>query len=408
MTTNAAVSDGIDFAISAPLRALEHRIKDFVREEIIPYEQDARWTAHGPTDDLRRDLNARAKRAGVFAPHVSKEYGGLGLSHVGRAVAFTAAGYSILGPIALHCAAPDEGNMRLLEVIATEEQRERYLRPLATGEVRSCFCMTEPAPGAGSDPSQMKTTARPDGDSYVIDGEKWLITGAEGAAFAIIMANIEGEGSGTGATMFFSDMNAQGIQVERTLDTLDSSFTGGHAVVRFRGLRVPKSAILGGAGEGFRYAQIRLAPARLTHCMRWLGSAMRAHDIAVDYARRRIAFGKTLGQHEGVSFMLADNEMDIHQAQLSIWHTAWVLDQGGRAGRESSMAKVVCSEAVSRVADRSMQILGGLGTTRDTAVERIYREVRSFRIYDGPSEVHRWSLGRRIVTGKENAGSRTG
>jgi acyl-CoA dehydrogenase len=339
----------------------------------------------------------------VFAPHVSKEYGGLGLSHVGRSVAFTAAGYSILGPIALHCAAPDEGNMHLLEVIATEEHRERYLRPLATGDVRSCFCMTEPSPGAGSDPSQMLTTARPDGDGYVIDGQKWFITGAEGAAFAIIMANIVDDGPGDGPTMFFSDMRAPGIYIERTLDTLDSSFVGGHAVMRFEGLRVPKSAILGGPGEGFRYAQIRLAPARLTHCMRWLGSAMRAHDIAVDYARRRTAFGKAIGQHEGISFMLADNEMDIHLAQLSIWHAAWVLDQGGRGGRESSMAKVICSEAVSRVADRSMQILGGLGTTRDTVVERIYREVRSFRIYDGPSEVHRWSLGRRIVAGKNNA-----
>jgi alkylation response protein AidB-like acyl-CoA dehydrogenase len=405
MTAHSGTSDGIDFSIAAPLLALEQRIKDFVREEIIPYEQDMRWTAHGPTDELRRELNGRAKRAGVFAPHVSKEYGGLGLSHVGRAVTFTAAGYSILGPIALHCAAPDEGSMHLLEVIATPEQRERYLRPLATGEVRSCFCMTEPAPGAGSDPSQMRTTALVDGNDYVIDGEKWLITGAEGAAFAIIMANIEGDRPGAGATMFFSDMNAPGIHIERTLDTLDSSFTGGHAVVRFEGLRVPKSAILGGPGEGFRYAQLRLAPARLTHCMRWLGSAIRAHDIATDYARRRTAFGKALGEHEGVSFMLADNEMDIHQAQLSIWHAAWVLDRGGRGGRESSMAKVTCSEAVSRVADRSMQVLGGLGTTRDTVVERIYREVRSFRIYDGPSEVHRWSLGRRIVAGKGNARS---
>lgn len=399
-TMRTGASDGIDFSIAEHVRTLGQRIQDFVREEIIPYEQDARWTAHGPSDDLRRDLNACAKRAGVFAPHVPGCYGGLGLSHVGRAVAFTAAGYSILGPIALHCAAPDEGNMHLLEVVATPEQRERYLRPLATGEVRSCFCMTEPSPGAGSDPSQMRTTARPEGDNYVIDGEKWLITGAEGAAFAIIMANIIGEGPSTGATMFFSSMSAPGIHIERTLDTLDSSFVGGHAVVRFERLRVPKSAILGAAGEGFRYAQVRLAPARLTHCMRWLGSAMRAHDIAVDYARRRTAFGKALGQHEGVSFMLADNEMDIHQAQLSIWHAAWVLDQGSRGGRESSMAKVICSEAVSRVADRSMQILGGLGTTRDTVVERIYREVRSFRIYDGPSEVHRWALGRRIVGGK--------
>ena len=395
-------NDGIDFHISEPLRELGDRIKQLVREQIIPYENDPRWTAHGPTDDLRRELNALAKRAGVFAPHVAKDYGGLGLSHVGRSVAFTAAGYSILGPIALHCAAPDEGNMHLLEVISTDAQRERYLRPLATGDVRSCFCMTEPAPGAGSDPSQMITTARPDGDSYLIDGHKWLITGAEGAAFAIIMANIVQDGPGGGPTMFFSDMNAPGIRIERRLDTLDSSFVGGHGVVRFEGLRVPKDAILGGPGEGFRYAQLRLAPARLTHCMRWLGSAMRAHDIAVDYARRRTAFGKAIGQHEGVSFMLADNEMDIHLAQLSIWHCAWVLDQGGHGGRESSMAKVICSEAVSRVADRSMQVLGGLGTTRDTAVERIYREVRSFRIYDGPSEVHRWSLGRRIVAGKEN------
>lgn len=303
----------------------------------------------------------------------------------------------MLGRVALHCAAPDAGNMHLLDVVATKEQRARYLEPIATGKVRSAFLMTEPASGAGSDPSQMLTTARPHGNGFVIDGRKRLITGADGSAFGIIMARMVGGEADGKATMFLTDMKTDGIRVERLLDTLDSSFTGGHAEIALQGVKVGEDSILGELGAGFRYAQVRLAPARLTHCMRWLGSARRAHDIAVEYARSRIAFGKALGGHEAVSFMLADKEMDMQVARLAIWHTAWVLDQGEKGTRESAMAKVIRSEAIARVADRSMQILGGLGTTRDTVIERIFREVRSFRIYDGPSEVHRWSLGRRIV-----------
>jgi alkylation response protein AidB-like acyl-CoA dehydrogenase len=392
----------LNFALPARVNELADKVKTFVRDQVVPYEKDPRWTSHGPTDELRRKLNQLARRFGVFAPHAPREYGGAELSHIGRASVFTAAGYSMLGPVALHCAAPDEGNIHLLDVIANPQQRERYLKPLATGEGRSCFCMTEPAPGAGSDPGQMQTTARRVGNEWVIDGDKWLITGAEGAAFAIIMAKVVGgEGDG-GATMFLADMPNPAIRIERTLDTMDSSFVGGHAVVKFDGLRLPADAVLGEVGQGFRHAQVRLAPARLTHCMRWLGSAIRAHEIATDYARRRTAFGKPLGAHEGVSFMLADNAMDIHTAQLTIWHTAWVLDKGERGSTESSMAKVLCSEAVARVADRSLQILGGLGITRDTVVERFYRDVRAFRVYDGPSEVHRWALGRRIVQGSAN------
>ena len=392
----------LNFALPARVNELADKVKTFVRDQVVPYEKDPRWTSHGPTDELRRKLNQLARRFGVFAPHAPREYGGAELSHIGRAAVFTAAGYSMLGPVALHCAAPDEGNIHLLDVIANPQQRERYLKPLATGEGRSCFCMTEPAPGAGSDPGQMQTTARRVGNEWVIDGDKWLITGAEGAAFAIIMAKVVGgEGDG-GATMFLADMPNPAIRIERTLDTMDSSFVGGHAVVKFDGLRLPADAVLGEVGQGFRHAQVRLAPARLTHCMRWLGSAIRAHEIATDYARRRTAFGKPLGAHEGVSFMLADDAMDIHTAQLTIWHTAWVLDKGERGSTESSMAKVLCSEAVARVADRSLQILGGLGITRDTVVERFYRDVRAFRVYDGPSEVHRWALGRRIVQGSAN------
>jgi len=383
----------IDFELTEELRTLQARIRTFVAEEIIPLEADSRRTRHGPTEDFRRELIDKARAAGLLAPQVAREYGGLALSHVGRAVAFEEAGYSPLGPVALNVFAPDEGNMHLLEAIATPAQKERWLRPLAAGTIRSCFCMTEPPPGAGSDPSMLATTARRDGDEYVIDGAKWFITGAEGAAVAIIMARADD----TGATMFVADMDSAGIVVERAMTSLDECFPGGHAVVRFDGLRVPADAVLGEIGKGFRYAQVRLSPARLTHCMRWLGAVRRAHDVAVEYARRRHAFGKRIGDHEGVGFMLADNEMDMHVARLAIWHCAWVLDRGELALHESSRAKVIVSEAAWRVADRCVQVLGGQGVTDETVVARIFADLRAFRIYDGPSEVHRYSLARRIL-----------
>ncbi|MHB8726117.1 MAG: acyl-CoA dehydrogenase family protein [Casimicrobiaceae bacterium] len=385
----------MDFDIPPDLAELQLRIRRFIADEVIPLESDPRRTAHGPSEELRRDLVARARRAGLLSPQVAREYGGLALSHVGRAIAFEEAGYSLLGPVALNVFAPDEGNMHLLEAIATPAHKERWLRPLAAGEIRSCFCMTEPEPGAGSDPSMLMTTATRDGDHYVINGGKWFITGADGAAFAIIMARADDDG----ATMFLSDMTAPGIAVERSMWSLDTCFPGGHGVVRFDHLRVPADDILGELGQGFRYAQVRLSPARLTHCMRWLGAAPRPHDIAVDYARRRQAFGKPIGEHEGVGFMLADNEIDLHVARLAIWHCAWVLDRGELALHESSRAKVLVSEAVGRVADRCVQVLGGQGVTGETVVARIFADLRAFRIYDGPSEVHRWSIAKRILRG---------
>jgi acyl-CoA dehydrogenase len=306
---------------------------------------------------------------------------------------FEEAGYSNLGPTALNIHAPDEGNIHLMEEVATPAQKERWLRPQVAGLTRSCFAMTEPDPGAGADPSMFKTTAVRDGDDYVINGLKWFITGAEGADYVIVMARME---DGT-ATMFLTDMDRAGITLERSMDAMDNCFTGGHGVLRFDNVRVPPSDVLGEIGQGFRYAQIRLAPARLTHCMRWLGQARRAHDIALDYASRRHAFGKPLAEHEGVGFMLADNDIDLHTARLHIWHTAWLLDQGHKGGFESSRAKVACSEAEWRVVDRCVQILGGQGVTADTPVMRIFMDMRAFRIYDGPSEVHRWSMARKLV-----------
>lgn len=385
----------MDFELTSRQRELQQQTREFIADKVIPLEGDARLGAHGPDESLRQELVALARDAGLLTPHASVQMGGLGLSHMDKAIVFEEAGYSRLGPTALNIHAPDEGNIHLMEVVATEAQKERWLRPQVQGHIRSCFAMTEPD-GAGADPSMLATTAVRDGHDYVINGNKWFITGAHGAAYVIIMAKLE-DGA---ATMFLADMDTPGIELVRQMQAMDKCFTGGHAVMRFTDLRLPASQVLGELGKGFRYAQVRLAPARLTHCMRWLGQARRAHDIATDYARHRQAFGKSLGRHEGVGFMLADNDMDLQTARLHIWHTAAVLDRGETGNFESSRAKVVCSEAQWRVVDRCVQILGGQGVTGETEIMNIFTDMRSFRIYDGPSEVHRWSMARKILDGK--------
>lgn len=383
----------MDFALNDTLLELQARVRDFIARQVIPFETDPRQGPHGPADELRRELNALARAAGLLSPQLPESEGGLGLVHLGRAVVFEEAGYSPLGPLALNVFAPDEGNMHLLAEVADEAQRERWLAPLNRAETRSCFCMTEPPPGAGSDPRMLTTRAVRSGSGYRIDGVKWFITGAEGAHFAIVMADLDG----VGATMFLAEMDSPGIVVERIMDSLDTCFAGGHAVVRLEGLEVDEAAILGEAGKGFDYAQVRLAPARLTHCMRWLGAARRANDVAKRHAREREAFGQQLGRHEGVGFPLVDNEFDLYTARLVVQHTAWLLDQGGLRLAESSRAKVIVSEATWRVVDRAVQVLGGQGVTGEQVVARIFADMRAFRIYDGPSEVHRWSLARRLM-----------
>ena len=383
----------MDFTISPSLRELQATTRRFIAESVIPLENDPRQSSHGPDEALRRELVGLASQAGLLTPHASIAMGGMGLTHVAKAFVFEEAGYSWLGPTALNIHAPDEGNIHLMEEVGSERQKERWLRPQVQGRTRSCFARTEPE-GAGADPSMLATTAIRDGDGYLIHGTKWLITGADGADYAIVMARME-DGS---ATMFLTDMDSPGIVLERNMDAMDRCFTGGHGVLRFDHVRVPAEDVLGEVGKGFRYAQVRLAPARLTHCMRWLGQARRAHELAVAYAARRQAFGKPLAEHEGVGFMLADNDMDLQTARLHIWHTAWLLDQGEKCNFESSRAKVVCSEALWRVVDRCVQILGGQGVTSESAVMRIFTDMRAFRIYDGPSEVHRWSMARKIVS----------
>lgn len=366
-------------------------VEAFVRAVVIAYEKDPRLGPHGPSDDLVSELRSKAKEAGVLTPHILP--GGIHLTQRETAAVLKASGLSPLGPVAVNTMAPDEGNMYLLGKVASAGQKARFLDPLIAGKARSAFFMTEPAEdgGAGSDPSMMKTTAELVGESWIVNGRKAFITGAQGATTGIIMAR-----SADGACMFLVDLPDPAIRIERILDTIDSSMPGGHSIVAIDDLRVPVGQMLGQSGEGFAYAQIRLSPARLSHCMRWHGGATRANEIATEYACTREAFGKKLIDHEGVGFMLAENAIDLKQAELMIDWCADVLDTGSLGTAESSMTKVAVSEALMRVADRSVQVMGGTGVSRDTVVEQMFREIRAFRIYDGPTEVHKWSLAKKI------------
>lgn len=367
------------------------KVETFVRDVVAPFESDKRNGDHGPDDSLATELKELARQAGVLTPHIFED--GSHLTQRETALVLRMSGLSPLGPVACNTAAPDEGNMYLLGKVAGPELKKRFLDPLVQGHARSAFFMTEPAGegGAGSDPSMMQTTCKLDGNHWVINGRKAFITGAEGAAVGIVMAK-----SDNGACMFLVDLPNPAIRTERVLDTIDSSMPGGHAEIAIDNLRVPADQMLGESGEGFRYAQVRLSPARLSHCMRWTGACIRANEIATDYANRRMAFGKPLVDHEGVGFMLADNLIDLKQCELIIDWCAGVLDTGSLGTAESSMAKVAVSEALMRVADRCVQVMGGTGVTRDTIVEQVFREIRAFRIYDGPTEVHKWSLAKKI------------
>ncbi len=377
-------------------RDLGEQVEAFVRNVVIPYERDPRRDEHGPTDDLVQEMRDKARQAGILTPHILEN--GSHLSQRDTAHVLKKSGLSILGPLAVNTNAPDEGNMFLLGKVGSPAIKDRFLKPLVEGRARSAFFMTEPADddGAGSDPSMMKTLCHQDGNHWVINGRKKFITGVEGAKVGIIMAKSEATDGTGGACLFLVDLPDPAIRIERLIGTMDDSMPGGHAELIIDQLRLPADQMLGDPGEGFKLAQVRLSPARLSHCMRWFGSAARAHEIATAYACRRKAFGKLLIDHEGVGFMLAENMIDLRQAEQMIDWCADVLDTGALGTVESSITKVSVSEALSRVADRCVQVMGGTGITTDTMVEAFYREVRAFRIYDGPTEVHKWSLAKKI------------
>lgn len=387
----------IDFSLSPEIAALAERTRRFVIDEIIPYERDPRLTQHGPTDPMRQEMVEKARRAGLLSVQCPTTFGGLGLSHVAAAVVLEASGWSTLGPVAMNCAAPDEGNMYILSKICRPDQAERFLKPVVQGHQRSVFAMTEPG-GAGSDPAQLRTEAVFDGKDFTINGLKWLITGANGAKTWIIMARVAPNAHGPdGPTLFLCEGDTPGIEIERVMNSMDRNYVEGHGVVRFNNLKLPADALLGEIGQAFRYAQMRLAPARMTHCMRWIGAAARAQAIAIEHARTRTAFGQPIGEHQGVSFMLAQNEIDLKVCRLLTWQTCWLMDQGVKGRHESSIAKSEISERLFQVTDRCVQVLGGIGVTDETVVEMIYRDMRAFRLYDGPTEVHKYAIGRQLL-----------
>ena len=379
------------------------RTREFVRASVLPLDDEHDGDIERAGGDvLRVRLQEQARAAGLFAPHAPVEYGGHGLGMVDRAAVFEEAGYSLFGPLATGIAAPDEGNVHLLDHVATEPQRATYLQPLARGEVRSAFAMTEPAPGAGSDPSALLTRATKVNGGWVVNGRKWFITGADGAAFFITMARTNGEpGDAGGATMFLMPAATDGLDVVRHVGTVDRSMIGGHCEVTFTDAFVPDSEVLGGVDEGFRYAQVRLGPARMTHVMRWTGAARHAHEVAVRQVASRQAFGSRLADLGMIQQMIADNEIDLAATRALLGVACQELDAGERASKSTSIAKTFAGEALHRVVDRATQMCGGLGVSTELPVARIAREIRPFRIYDGPSEVHRWSLAKRAVRAAE-------
>jgi acyl-CoA dehydrogenase len=388
----------MDFSTPEPVQAIARRVREFIDTEVIPLEPFYGEHTDGIRPERLEAVRARAKAAGLWGPQLPKDLGGLGLSLQEIVPVFEEAGRSLIGPVALNCSAPDEGNMHLLHLFANPEQVERYLRPLAAGQIRSGFAMTEPPPGAGSDPNMLLTRAVRDGDEWIIDGHKWFTSGADGAAFLIIMARTNPDvPTHKGATIFLAPIETPGIEIVRRVPIMGGDDLGGHCEIRFNKLRLPHSAILGEEGQGFALTQKRLGPARLTHCMRWTGLAQRALEIATQYANEREAFGSKLSGHQSIQWMLADSATELHAGRLMIHQCAWLLAQGSDARQESSMCKVFVAEAVNRVLDRAIQICGAKGISRDLPLSRWYEAIRAFRIYDGASEVHRMVIARQVV-----------
>ncbi|MFQ4149467.1 acyl-CoA dehydrogenase family protein [Arthrobacter sp. LAPM80] len=392
----------------ASVEDLRRRTREFIRSTVIPAEPRPGQTLNV---SVRRELAVAAREAGVFAPHVPVAYGGQGLAVEHWPPVFQEAGYSPIGPAVLNCMAPDEGNMHMLNLIGTEAQKRRFLLPLAAGDISSCFAMTEPHPGAGSDPEALTTTAVRDGNGWSINGHKRFTSGATLADFAIVMARTEADAAGSdgagapaGASMFLVPMDTPGVQLGAPIHTMDKYIAGGHSHVHFENVHVPGSAVLGEAGLGFTYAQVRLGPARLTHCMRWLGLARRAMDIMLDRANTREMFGAHLSQLGIAQEMIAQSVLDIETSDAIIARCAALLAVDSKAGSAlSSVAKVHCSEAVYRVIDRAVQLCGGDGVSDGMPLIQYLNEVRAFRIYDGSTETHKWAIARRAASGRRRA-----
>ena len=385
----------MDFSLPPQIDDYRKRYRAFVAEHLLPLEGDPQ--SYDDHENIRLDvldkMRAKAKAAGLWAPQMPAARGGLGFNVVGMAACYEEMNYSLFGPVVFNCAAPDDGNMTVLNKIATDEQKKRWLQPIIDGKARSAIVMTEPAPGAGSDPAMMLTTATRNGDKWVIRGRKWFITGAGVAQHFILIAKTSDD-KRKGLTAFMFDRDQPGWRIVRRIPIMGPEEHGGHCELEFDGLEIPETDRLMNVGDGLKVTQIRLGTARLTHCMRWLGLARRSMDVAAEYVARRDAQGTKLATRESVQWLLGDAAMQIEIGRLLVMRAAAKLDQGDFARKEISMAKVAVADVLQRAVDTAIQLNGARGYSKDTPLEWIYRYARQARLVDGASEVHKMVLAR--------------
>lgn len=388
----------MDFSISSRAEAFRSRISAFVERELLPLEADrASFDEHGNiTLPLLAAMREKAKSEGLWCLQLNPESGGAGFGKMGMAVCYEEMNRSIFGPVVFNSAAPDDGNMMVLEALGTADQKQRWLAPIADGKVRSAFAMTEPHPGGGSDPSMITTRAERQGDKYVVTGRKWFITGADEASHFILIARTSHDRKhGLSALLFHKDQ--PGWKVRRRIEIMGPEEHGGHCELEFDGLEIPVENVLLGEGRGMKVTQVRLGPARLTHCMRWLGLSKRCMEIASSYAAKRQGFGQRLADRESIQLMLGDLAMRIEIGRLLVMKAAWELDRGGFARKEVSMAKIQVANVLHAAADAAIQINGARGYSKDTVLEWIYRYARQARLVDGADEVHKMVLNRFLT-----------
>jgi len=389
----------MDFQLPDAVNALRDRIRKFVDTRLIPLESEQdNFDAHGNLRlEMLRHVREEARQAGLWALQMPPERGGGGLSMTAMAACYEEMNRSIFGPVCFNSAAPDDGNMMVLNKIGTEAQKSRWLQPIIDGEVFSAFSMTEPAPGSGSDPAgMMRTRAERHGDRWVVNGHKWFITGAEVAEHFIVIARTSDDPR-RGLTAFIHHRDDPGWHIRRRIPILGPEEHGGHCELIYDGLEIPDDQVLMGEGLGLKVTQIRLGPARLTHCMRWMGLARRAMEIAADYVADRQAFGQPLQSIESVQQMLGNVALRIEVARLLTMKAAWCLDQGSFARAEISAAKITASEVLHEAVDTAIQLCGARGYSTDTPLEWMYRYARQARLVDGSSEVHRMVLSRAFL-----------
>ena len=388
----------MDFTLDPATEDLRRRVRDLVSARLIPLEADA--SIWGEGENIREDrlgaLRAEMRAQGLWAPQTPVADGGMGLSRVAMAAIYEEAGRCRFGPAVLNCAAPDDGNMMLLSKVGTAAQKTRWLAPIVAGEVRSSFAMTEPHPGGGSDPSMIQTRAERIAGGWRISGRKWFITGAAGARHFILIARTSDD-QRKGLTAFLFDAGQPGWRIERRIPIMGPEEHGGHCEILFDGLEVADADVLMNVGDGLKATQIRLGPARLTHCMRWLGMAKRALETCFDYVRERRSFGMTLAQHEGVQWLLGEAAMEIEIGRLLTMRAAWKLDSGDFARKEVSMAKIAVADVLHKSIDTAIQLMGARGYSDDTPLAWMYRYARQARLVDGASEVHKMVLARTLL-----------